>query len=126
MNSNITKATSTLENTPRILRALKQVGVPPHILGYKYLAYAVELVLNDDTCLHRVTKELYPAIAKKFKSTSTRVERAIRHGVEVACNCMTPNMFEELFGNTLGPNSNVRPCNSHFIATIVEMVEYGF
>ena len=102
--------------------ALKKAGIPPHILGYDYLGEAIEIVLSDRSKLHAVTKELYPSIAKKFDSRPSRVERAIRHAVEVSFRHLTAEDIEEMFGNTFS-DEMARPTNSHFIAAMVELIE---
>lgn len=77
----------------KIATLLKKVGISPALLGYKYAKEAVKMVLEDDTVLDYVTKLLYPDIAKKFNSTASRVERAIRHSIERAFDNMTTDMI---------------------------------
>lgn len=100
---------------------LKKLGVPPHIKGYKYIIAAVDLILEDEKHLYGVTKTLYPAIARKFETTSSRVERAIRHAVETAFDTMPLSLVEDVFGNTINP-ARCKPTNSHFLATMLELV----
>lgn len=104
--------------------ALKQVGIPPHILGYDYLGEAIEIVLADRKQLHSVTKELYPNIAKKFNSTPSRVERAMRHAIKLSFDHLTADEIEEIFGNTYSYEKH-QPTNSHFIAAMVELLDNG-
>lgn len=100
---------------------LKKYGVAPHFLGYKYLGEAIKLVQLDDTVLHKITKILYPTIAKNYNTTAIRVERAIRFAKEQAYSKLNDEVIKELFGNTL--KAGEIPTNTHFIATMVEILE---
>lgn len=101
-------------------KLLKRFGVPPHLLGYKYIGDAIELIQEDGKYLYAITKALYPKIAKMNDTTYIRVERAIRHSIEYAFNSINKELIKEAFGNTyLG----VRPTNGHFIATLAEIAE---
>ena len=80
---------------------IHDVGVPAHIKGYQYLREAIIMSVNDTEMLNSITKILYPTIAKKFQTTSSRVERAIRHAIEVAWNRGRMDTIDELFGYTI-------------------------
>ncbi len=96
---------------------MHQIGVPAHIKGYQYLRYAIILTVNDYTMMNSVTKELYPTVAKMFKTTPSRVERAIRHAIEVAWDRGDVDVLSSYFGYTI-QNSRGKPTNSEFIAMI--------
>jgi two-component system response regulator (stage 0 sporulation protein A) len=106
-----------------IKKTLRQLGVPQHILGYDYLAEAVELVIRDHSILQRITKELYPTLAKHHMTTASRIERAIRHAVEIGCdNTRMEGLADELFCNSINSYTG-RPTNAHFIAAVAEHVQ---
>lgn len=100
-----------------ITNIIHEVGVPAHIKGYQYLRDAIMMVVEDMDLLGAVTKELYPAIAKKNNTTPSRVERAIRHAIEVAWNRGKIETIDQLFGYTV-QNDKGKPTNSEFIAII--------
>jgi len=103
----------------RITEVMHQLGVPAHIKGYIYLREAIELVINDIEFLGAVTKELYPSVAKKFHTTPSRVERAIRHAIEVSWDRGNISVLNKYFGATVSANSG-KPTNSQFIAKIAD------
>lgn len=103
----------------RITEVMHQLGVPAHIKGYIYLREAIELVINDIEYLGAVTKELYPSVAKKFHTTPSRVERAIRHAIEVSWDRGNISALNKYFGTTVSANSG-KPTNSQFIAKIAD------
>lgn len=103
----------------RITEVMHQLGVPAHIKGYIYLREAIELVINDIEYLGAVTKELYPTVAKKFHTTPSRVERAIRHAIEVSWDRGNISALNKYFGTTVSANSG-KPTNSQFIAKIAD------
>lgn len=105
-----------------ITEVMHRIGIPAHIKGYKYIREAVLLVLSNPDEYDAVTKTLYPDIAKKCKTTATRVERAIRHAIEVAWDRGDYEAFREYFGNGTR-NRNGRPTNSEFIAMLAEHVQ---
>jgi two-component system response regulator (stage 0 sporulation protein A) len=107
--------------TKTIAKELKVCGIPPHIKGYDYLGEAIEMVLADHNHIHNITKTLYPTVAKKFKTTTTRVERAIRHAIEVSFDNLDPDTMFNIFGNTINYHRG-KPTNSHFIAVMAELV----
>ncbi|MFW5992005.1 MAG: sporulation transcription factor Spo0A [Halanaerobiaceae bacterium] len=103
----------------RITEVMHHLGVPAHIKGYIYLRKAIELVIKEIEYLGAVTKELYPAVAEKFNTTPSRVERAIRHAIEVSWDRGNINALNKYFGNTVSANSG-KPTNSQFIAKIAD------
>ena len=98
---------------------IHEIGVPAHIKGYQYLREAIMMSVNDTETLHPVTKVLYPAIAKKFTTAPSRVERAIRHAIEVAWDRGDIDVLNSYFGYTI-QNDRGKPTNSEFIATIAD------
>lgn len=96
---------------------MHQIGVPAHIKGYQYLRMAIVLSIKDNEMLESVTKVLYPTVAKAFKTTSSRVERAIRHAIEVAWDRGDVDVLSSYFGYTI-QNTRGKPTNSEFIAMI--------
>ena len=102
-----------------ITNIIHEIGVPAHIKGYMYLREAITMVVNDMELLSAVTKELYPSIAKKYNTTASRVERAIRHAIEVAWGRGQIEAINKLFGYTIH-NDKGKPTNSEFIAIIAD------
>ncbi|MFC7394224.1 sporulation transcription factor Spo0A [Scopulibacillus cellulosilyticus] len=115
---------NTANNKPHNLDAsitsiIHEIGVPAHIKGYMYLREAISMVYNDIELLGSITKVLYPDIAKKYKTTSSRVERAIRHAIEVAWSRGNIESISSLFGYTVSM-SKAKPTNSEFIAMVAD------
>ncbi len=104
---------------------LHQIGIPAHIKGYHYLREAIMLSLEDNEMLESVTKLLYPTVAEKFKTTSSRVERAIRHAVETAWDRGDVDVLNEMFGYTISVGKG-KPTNSEFIALITDNLRLRF
>lgn len=104
-----------------ITRIMLDIGVPAHLKGYHYLRDAIMLSGKDMEAVSSVTKLLYPAVAKRFKTTDQKVERAIRNAIEVSWERGNEDTFEDLFGysNTTG---KARPTNSEYIARIADKV----
>ncbi|ABW19145.1 sporulation transcription factor Spo0A [Alkaliphilus oremlandii] len=102
-----------------ITNIIHEIGVPAHIKGYLYLREAITMVIENIELLSAVTKELYPSIAKKFNTTSSRVERAIRHAIEVAWSRGKVDTINTLFGYTVN-NDRGKPTNSEFIAMVAD------
>ncbi|GAB3052287.1 sporulation transcription factor Spo0A [Virgibacillus ainsalahensis] len=102
-----------------ITNIIHEIGVPAHIKGYMYLREAITMVYNDIELLGSVTKVLYPDIAKKFNTTASRVERAIRHAIEVAWSRGNIDSISALFGYTVNI-SKAKPTNSEFIAMVAD------
>ena len=120
----------TMENdrsyTPQSLEEdvtemIHEVGVPAHIKGYQYLREAIIMSVNNMDMLNSITKVLYPGIAKKYQTTPSRVERAIRHAIEVAWSRGKMDTLDELFGYTIS-NGKGKPTNSEFIALITDKI----
>ena len=105
----------------RITNIMHDLGVPAHIKGYQYLRDAIMMVIDDLEMINGVTKLLYPDIAKKYKTTSSRVERAIRHAIEVAWNRGQIEVIDEIFRYTIS-NGKGKPTNSEFIAMIADKI----
>lgn len=103
----------------KITKLIQEVGVPAHIKGYVYLREAISMVIEDMDYLGAVTKELYPSVAAKHNTTASRVERAIRHAIEVAWNRGKIDTIDRIFGYTVN-NHKGKPTNSEFIALIAD------
>ena len=101
------------------------VGIPAHIKGYQYLRDAIVMSVNDMDMLNSITKILYPTIAKKYQTTSSRVERAIRHAIEVAWSRGKMDTIDEMFGYTIH-NGKGKPTNSEFIALITDRIRLEY
>lgn len=115
---------SQTESKPKNLSAsitsiIHEIGVPAHIKGYLYLREAISMVYNDIELLGSITKVLYPDIAKKYNTTASRVERAIRHAIEVAWSRGNIESISSLFGYTVSM-SKAKPTNSEFIAMVAD------
>lgn len=102
-----------------VTEIIHEIGVPAHIKGYQYLREAIILTINDMDIINAVTKVLYPAVAKKFNTTPSRVERAIRHAIEVAWDRGDIEVLQKFFGYTVS-NIKGKPTNSEFIAMIAD------
>ena len=96
-----------------------QIGVPAHIKGYQYLRFAILMTIDDSDVINSVTKVLYPTVAKKYQTTTSRVERAIRHAIEVAWDRGDVDTLNSYFGYTI-QSSRGKPTNSEFIAMIAD------
>ncbi len=108
--------------TVTISEIMHQIGVPAHIKGYQYLREAILLSVGDDEMINSVTKYLYPTVAKKFGTTPSRVERAIRHAIEVAWDRGDVDVLSSYFGYTI-QNQRGKPTNSEFIAMISDRLK---
>ena len=102
-----------------VTNIIHELGVPAHIKGYQYLREAIMMVINDIDIINQITKQLYPDIARKFKTTPSRVERAIRHAIEVAWSRGEQGTVETIFGYTVSAAKG-KPTNSEFIAMIAD------
>jgi len=102
-----------------ITSMLHSLGVPSHIKGYEYIREGIGLMYNNPGLLGAITKEMYPEIAYKYNTTSSRVERAIRHAIEISWNRGDYDLMEEVFGHSVDFD-RARPTNSEFIATIAD------
>ena len=103
----------------QVTKIIHQIGVPAHIKGYQYLRTAILLTVNDSDIINSVTKILYPSVAKKYQTTTSRVERAIRHAIEVAWDRGDVDTLNSYFGYTI-QNNRGKPTNSEFIAMIAD------
>ena len=112
-----------LEND--VTQILHEIGVPAHIKGYQYLRDAISESVTDQEMLASVTKVLYPNIAKKHQTTPSRVERAIRHAIEVAWNRGKMETINEIFGYTVS-NGKGKPTNSEFIALLSDKIRLDY
>ena len=123
LGSNESKTETEKDNTPdieaQVTRIIHQIGVPAHIKGYQYLRTAILLTVKDSDIINSVTKVLYPSVAKKYQTTTSRVERAIRHAIEVAWDRGDVDTLNSYFGYTI-QNNRGKPTNSEFIAMIAD------
>ncbi len=113
------KSENKISLDAEITSLLHEVGVPAHIKGYLYLRESITKVYHNIELLGAITKTLYPEVAKKYKTTSSRVERAIRHAIEVAWNRGNVDAISEIFSYTINYNKS-KPTNSEFIAMIAD------
>ncbi|MEG1719488.1 MAG: sporulation transcription factor Spo0A [Clostridia bacterium] len=111
--------TSPLDLEEQITKLLLEMGVPAHIKGYQYLRTAITLAVNDNSVVSAITKVLYPSVAKIHQTTSSRVERAIRHAIEVAWERGDLEMLQSVFGYTISYTRG-KPTNSEFIALLAD------
>lgn len=103
----------------QVTKIIHQIGVPAHIKGYQYLRTAILMTIEDNDVINSVTKVLYPSVAKQYQTTSSRVERAIRHAIEVAWDRGDIDTLNAYFGFTI-QNTRGKPTNSEFIAMIAD------
>ena len=118
-----TLKTENLES--RVTNMLHEIGIPAHIKGYHYLRDAIIMAVNDMDVLNAITKILYPTVAKKYQTTSSRVERAIRHAIEVAWSRGKLDTLDQLFGYTVSTGKG-KPTNSEFIALIADTIQLEY
>lgn len=102
-----------------ITKMLHELGMPSHIKGYQYIREGVTMIYNDPGLIGGITKELYPELASKFDTTVSRVERAIRHAIEVSWNRGNWDYMEEIFGHSVDIDK-AKPTNSEFIVTVAD------
>lgn len=114
-----TNVDSTKSMEAKITNIIHEIGVPAHIKGYLYLREAISMVINNIELLSAVTKELYPNIAVKYNTTPSRVERAIRHAIEVAWSRGKVDTINNIFGYTIHTDKG-KPTNSEFIAMVAD------
>ena len=108
-----------------ITKILHELGVPSHIKGYQYIREGVSILYDNPTMIGGITKELYPTIAKKYDTTVSRVERAIRHAIEVSWNRGSWDLMEEIFGHSVDIDK-AKPTNSEFIVTVADKLRLEF
>lgn len=116
-----THGDNTVFMEDRVEYHLKQLGIPQHLSGYKYLAWTLPQIVLKPGLLDVVTKGIYPLVANHFGSTPSRVERAIRHAIEVAWERALPEVLEEYFGSATSPMKG-KATNSEFLATLTFLV----
>ncbi len=114
---------SALEND--VTRMIREIGIPAHIKGYQYIREGIIMSVKDPEILNYITKYLYPTIAKKYRTTTSSVERAIRHAIEVAWNRGKLESMEELFGYSVNSGKG-KPTNSEFIALIADKLRLEY
>lgn len=108
-----------------ITKMLHELGMPSHIKGYQYIREGITMIYNDPNIIGGITKELYPELASKFDTTVSRVERAIRHTIEVSWNRGNWDYMEELFGHSVDIDK-AKPTNSEFIVTVADKLRLEF
>ena len=108
-----------------ITRMLHELGMPSHIKGYQYIREGINMIYNNPDIIGGITKELYPDIASKYDTTVSRVERAIRHAIEVSWNRGDLDYMEELFGHSVDIDK-AKPTNSEFIVTVADKLRLEF
>ena len=109
----------------RVTDMIHEIGIPAHIKGYHYLRDAIIMAVEDMDVLNAITKILYPTIAKNHKTTASRVERAIRHAIEVAWSRGKLDTLDDLFGYTVS-NGKGKPTNSEFVALIADTIRLEY
>ena len=117
--SPVPKEESAPDMESQVTKIIHQIGVPAHIKGYQYLRTAILLTIKDCDIINSVTKILYPSVAKQYSTTTSRVERAIRHAIEVAWDRGDVDTLNSYFGYTI-QNNRGKPTNSEFIAMIAD------
>lgn len=108
-----------------VTKIIRDLGIPAHIKGYQYIREGIIMAIEDVNMMNYITKLLYPTIAKKYKTTSSSVERAIRHAIEVAWNRGRIDVLEDLFGYTVSAGKG-KPTNSEFIALIADKLRLEY
>ncbi len=114
-----TKNTETISLDKQISKIFVSIGIPPHIKGYQYLRSAVKMCIKDTGIISAITKRLYPDVAKEYNTTSSKVERAIRHAIEVCWNRGKIDTINNIFGSQVFTR-NDRPTNGEFIALLAD------
>ena len=105
-----------------VTNVIHEIGVPAHIKGYQYLREAIMMVVQNIDIINQITKQLYPEIAEKYHTTPSRVERAIRHAIEISWSRGDIKLMDELFGFSVSVERS-KPTNSEFISTIAERIK---
>lgn len=108
-----------------ISQILTTLGIPASLLGYEYLRYGILFAVQDRDSLCGMTKILYPAIARKYQTSVSRIERAMRYAIEVSCTRGDPEAIYSLFGNTMNPSSG-KPTNSEFISRVADKLRMDY
>jgi sporulation transcription factor Spo0A len=120
-----TETVNTYDLENDVTNMIHEIGVPAHIKGYQYLREAIMMVVSDQEMLSSITKILYPTIAKKYQTTPSRVERAIRHAIEVAWSRGNMETLDSFFGYTISIGKG-KPTNSEFIALIADKIRLHY
>jgi len=118
-SGNVKNKSVHIDTIDEITNVIHQIGIPTNLKGYMYIREAIFMVINDNELLSAVTKELYPSIGKKFNTTSSRVERSMRHALDIAWSRVQEENINKVFGYKLF-NKKGKPSNSEFIAMVVD------
>ena len=118
-NDNEQNKRKTVSTEEKISEIFMAIGIPPHIKGYGYLREAIKMTVDKPYLINSVTKQLYPSVAKKYETTSSKVERAIRHAIEVAWNRKRIDAINAIFGARIYLGAE-KPTNSEFIALVAD------
>ncbi|MGN1166182.1 MAG: sporulation transcription factor Spo0A [Lachnospiraceae bacterium] len=121
----VTQKDEEINLETRVTDMIHEIGIPAHIKGYHYLRDAIIMAVEDMDVLNAITKVLYPTVAKRHQTTASRVERAIRHAIEVAWSRGKLDTLDELFGYTVS-NGKGKPTNSEFIALIADTIRLEY
>ncbi len=121
----VAKKTAERDLEQDVTDMIHEIGVPAHIKGYQYLREAIMMSVEDSAMISSITKILYPTIAKRFQTTPSRVERAIRHAIEVAWSRGRMETLDALFGYTVDTGKG-KPTNSEFIALIADRIRLSY
>ena len=126
-NTNKRKSINLISNNLQISisKMLHELGMPSHIMGYQYIREAISMVYDNPEIVGGITKELYPTLAGKFDTTVSRVERAIRHAIEVSWNRGDWDLMEEVFGHSVDIDK-AKPTNSEFIVTVADKLRLEY
>lgn len=108
----------------RVTNMLHEIGIPTHIKGYSYVRQAIIVAVNNPDIINAITKELYPQVAEAFNTTPSRVERAVRHAIEIAWCNGDMDILHKYFGYTISPNKG-KPTNSQFISLLADSILMG-
>ena len=119
-NKNIDMVHNNLQIS--ITKILHDLGIPSHIKGYQYIREGISIIYNNPDTIGGITKQLYPELASKFDTTTSRVERAIRHAIEVSWNRGDWDLMEEIFGHSVDIDK-AKPTNSEFIVTVADKLK---
>ena len=121
ISSNASKSNNSKKLEEKITNIFLTVGIPAHIKGYQFLREAIKMAVNDPMVVNNITKKLYPGIAEVYSTTASKVERAIRHAIEVAWNRGKLDTLEALFSYTISTGKG-KPTNSEFIALVADTI----
>lgn len=124
-DKNIISDTESKDLKISLTKLLHELGMPSHIKGYEYIREGIILLYNDPSIIGGITKELYPEIAEKYNTSVSRVERAIRHAIEVSWNRGNLDLMEEVFGHSVDYDK-AKPTNSEFIVTVADKLKLEY